>query len=280
MAGRTLGGARALAEAVEKAERRCACRATATCCAALRTGSRGRRRRTTDELKADALRKFRQLSAPLAAKAVEDTAFYRYGRLLSRVDVGFDPGDFALERRGVSRPLRGAAAGLSLAPCWPPPRTITSAAKTCARASERAGLHARRMVGQARRLGRPIAEPLLRAPLDSASRAFPRRHRYAVADDRRRLAIRSIGRPRTGGHARVQPSASQGWQLKAMREAKLATDWASAHMRPMRTPRARSRKAPACPARTSICLTRSPLSPARNRAGGRRRRPRSNTPPS
>ncbi|HXT78062.1 MAG TPA: malto-oligosyltrehalose synthase [Acetobacteraceae bacterium] len=31
-----------------------------------------------------------QLSAPLAAKAVEDTAFYRYGRLVSRNDVGFD----------------------------------------------------------------------------------------------------------------------------------------------------------------------------------------------
>jgi maltooligosyltrehalose synthase len=32
--------------------------------------------------------KFQQLSAPVAAKAVEDTAFYRYGRLLSRNDVG------------------------------------------------------------------------------------------------------------------------------------------------------------------------------------------------
>jgi (1->4)-alpha-D-glucan 1-alpha-D-glucosylmutase len=42
-----------------------------------------------------ATRRFRQLSAPLAAKAVEDTAFYRYGRLLSRVDVGFDAGRFA-----------------------------------------------------------------------------------------------------------------------------------------------------------------------------------------
>jgi (1->4)-alpha-D-glucan 1-alpha-D-glucosylmutase len=37
-----------------------------------------------------ACRKFQQLSAPVAAKAVEDTAFYRYGRLLSRNDVGFD----------------------------------------------------------------------------------------------------------------------------------------------------------------------------------------------
>jgi (1->4)-alpha-D-glucan 1-alpha-D-glucosylmutase len=43
----------------------------------------------------EASRRFCQLSAPLAAKAVEDTAFYRYGRLLSRVDVGFDAGRFA-----------------------------------------------------------------------------------------------------------------------------------------------------------------------------------------
>ena len=46
-------------------------------------------------LQARALTRFQQLSAPLSAKAVEDTAFYRYGRLLSRNDVGFDPGRFA-----------------------------------------------------------------------------------------------------------------------------------------------------------------------------------------
>jgi malto-oligosyltrehalose synthase len=53
--------------------------------------------------------RFRQLSAPIAAKSVEDTAFYRYGPLLSRNDVGFDverfsasPADFhawMLQRR-------------------------------------------------------------------------------------------------------------------------------------------------------------------------------------
>lgn len=37
-----------------------------------------------------AVTQFQQLSAPVAAKSVEDTAFYRYGRLLSRNDVGFD----------------------------------------------------------------------------------------------------------------------------------------------------------------------------------------------
>ncbi|HBK09015.1 MAG TPA: malto-oligosyltrehalose synthase, partial [Acetobacteraceae bacterium] len=34
--------------------------------------------------------RFQQLCAPMAAKSVEDTAMYRYGRLLSRNDVGFD----------------------------------------------------------------------------------------------------------------------------------------------------------------------------------------------
>ena len=44
----------------------------------------------------DAVRRFNQLAAPVAAKAVEDTAFYRYGRFLSRNDVGFAPGHFAM----------------------------------------------------------------------------------------------------------------------------------------------------------------------------------------
>ncbi|RQS81903.1 malto-oligosyltrehalose synthase [Burkholderia seminalis] len=41
---------------------------------------------------------FAQLTAPLAAKGVEDTAHYRYGRLLSRNEVGADAGDFSLSR--------------------------------------------------------------------------------------------------------------------------------------------------------------------------------------
>jgi malto-oligosyltrehalose synthase len=40
--------------------------------------------------------RFEQLSATLTAKAVEDTAFYRYSRLLSRNEVGSDPGLLAL----------------------------------------------------------------------------------------------------------------------------------------------------------------------------------------
>jgi malto-oligosyltrehalose synthase len=47
------------------------------------------------EAQQSAIRRFEQLTAPLAAKGVEDTAFYRYGVLLSRLDVGFDPRRFA-----------------------------------------------------------------------------------------------------------------------------------------------------------------------------------------
>jgi (1->4)-alpha-D-glucan 1-alpha-D-glucosylmutase len=46
---------------------------------------------------AEAIRRFNQLTAPVAAKAVEDTAFYRYGRLLSRNDVGFNAAVFGMD---------------------------------------------------------------------------------------------------------------------------------------------------------------------------------------
>jgi (1->4)-alpha-D-glucan 1-alpha-D-glucosylmutase len=51
---------------------------------------------TRGDIARDAVRRFSQLAAPVAAKAVEDTAFYRYGRLLSRNDVGFSPSRFSL----------------------------------------------------------------------------------------------------------------------------------------------------------------------------------------
>jgi (1->4)-alpha-D-glucan 1-alpha-D-glucosylmutase len=51
-------------------------------------------------LMAEAARRFQQLSAPLAAKSVEDTALYRYGRVLSRNEVGADPARLSLRIDG------------------------------------------------------------------------------------------------------------------------------------------------------------------------------------
>ncbi len=43
-----------------------------------------------------AMVRFQQLSAPTAAKSVEDTTFYRYGRLLSRNEVGTEPSQWCI----------------------------------------------------------------------------------------------------------------------------------------------------------------------------------------
>jgi malto-oligosyltrehalose synthase len=48
-----------------------------------------------EEATPEAAIRFQQLSAPLAAKAVEDTAYYRYGVLLSRNEVGANPRCFS-----------------------------------------------------------------------------------------------------------------------------------------------------------------------------------------
>lgn len=55
------------------------------------------------DLCAEAVRRFQQLSAPIAAKAVEDTAFYRHGPLLSRTDVGFDAARFSIDTDAFHR---------------------------------------------------------------------------------------------------------------------------------------------------------------------------------
>jgi (1->4)-alpha-D-glucan 1-alpha-D-glucosylmutase len=72
----------------------------------------GARMGAADVLQTIALVRFQQLSTSLCAKAVEDTAFYRYGRLLSRNDVGFDPGVFSCSVPEFHRRMQARAASL------------------------------------------------------------------------------------------------------------------------------------------------------------------------
>ena len=60
-------------------------------------GARGRRGARSARWQR-AVARFQQLSSPVAAKAVEDTAFYRFGPLLSRNEVGADPRQFSMTR--------------------------------------------------------------------------------------------------------------------------------------------------------------------------------------
>ena len=79
--------------------------------------------------------RFQQFTAPVPAKGVEDTAFYRYNRLVSLNEVGGDPDQFGITVRALPRRQRATARRTGRTRCSPPRRTTTSAPRTCARAS-------------------------------------------------------------------------------------------------------------------------------------------------
>ena len=168
-----------------------------------------------------AMARFQQLSAPVAAKSVEDTGFYRYGRLLSRNDVGFDVETFSIDadafharmqRRRADYPhtmlatathdhkrgedLRARLAVLSeLAPDWTGFLTRAIGASS----------PLRRQVGD--RLA-PTAGDIAML-LQMVVGAWPLDLERDDGQGRRAFAERLCG-----------------WQQKALREAKLESDWA------------------------------------------------------
>ncbi|MCA1323933.1 malto-oligosyltrehalose synthase [Herbaspirillum seropedicae] len=65
-----------------------------------------------------AMARFQQLTPPLTAKSVEDTAFYRYGRLISRNEVGSHPDQLSLSvhdfhKLGVQRAAQAPSSMLA-----------------------------------------------------------------------------------------------------------------------------------------------------------------------
>ena len=79
--------------------------------------------------------RFQQTSPPVTAKGVEDTAFYRYNRLLALNEVGGDPARFGISVDEL--PRRRTPARRARAACSSCRRTTPSARPTCARASAR-----------------------------------------------------------------------------------------------------------------------------------------------
>jgi len=161
---------------------------------------------------------FQQLSAPVAAKAVEDTAFYRYGRLLSRNDVGFDVtrfGDGAADFHAGIQRRRGAFPHAMLATATHDHKRGEDVRARLAVLSEYADEWADRVprwIEQCRPLRQEVDGALLPSASDIAMLlqmlvgAWP----FDLHDDEGRRAF---------GERLAQ------WQEKALREAKLATDW-------------------------------------------------------
>ena len=81
--------------------------------------------------------RFQQTTPPVMAKGVEDTAFYRYARLLALNDVGGDPVALGTSRVDAFHAANPSAPSASRATCSSPRRTTPSARATCARGSAR-----------------------------------------------------------------------------------------------------------------------------------------------
>jgi (1->4)-alpha-D-glucan 1-alpha-D-glucosylmutase len=169
-----------------------------------------------------AVTRFQQLSAPIAAKAVEDTAAYRYGRLLSRNDVGFD-----LSNLGC-RPADFHAAVLHRHAQYPHAMLATATHDHKRGEDVRARLAVLSEVASEWEQTLPLwierSKSLRKEDatipgagdiamlLQMIIGAWPLD--LAVDDDKGRAAF---------------AERLAGWQVKALREAKLATDWTSAN---------------------------------------------------
>jgi (1->4)-alpha-D-glucan 1-alpha-D-glucosylmutase len=172
-------------------------------------------RRFADPARGRAVARFQQLSAPIAAKAVEDTGFYRYGRLLSRNDVGFNA-TFALDADAFHRRMQRRRAD------WP--RALLATATHDHKRGEDVRARLAVLSGMAAEwatlqrdwveVSRPLARNGAPGPGDVALLlqtivgAWPFDLDAADRAGRRAFAERLVA-----------------WQQKALREAKLASDW-------------------------------------------------------
>lgn len=169
-----------------------------------------------------AMTRLQQLSAPVAAKSVEDTGFYRYGRLLSRNDVGFDVAGFALSPEAFQARMAARRAS------WPH-AMLTTATHDHKRGED---LRARLAV-----LSESAAAwtALLRDWIETARplRAEIGGRLAPTAGDLAMLLQMIVGAWPPGLAADDSAGRSAlaerlaGWQEKALREAKLCSDWAA-----------------------------------------------------
>jgi len=168
--------------------------------------------------KAHAVARFQQLSAPVAAKSVEDTAFYRYGRLVSRNDVGFDVETFSLSAEAFHARVQARAKDH--------PRALLATATHDHKRGE--DVRARLAV-----LSEMAGEwPALQKRWVEALRPLCQ-HGSPAPGDIAMLMQTIIGawpfdlRPGDRHGRATFAERLAAWQEKALREAKLRTDWAA-----------------------------------------------------
>lgn len=160
-----------------------------------------------------AMARFQQLSAPVAAKSVEDTGFYRYGRLLSRNDVGFDIETFSIDVEAFHARMQQRRADY--------PHTMLATATHD---------HKR---GEDLRARLAVVSELAADWSGLVSRWIDPTSSQLTPGDRAMLLQMVVGAwppdlHRDDGAGRTAFAERLcGWQQKALREAKLESDWAA-----------------------------------------------------
>ncbi|MCQ4158432.1 malto-oligosyltrehalose synthase [Roseomonas sp. GC11] len=165
--------------------------------------------------------RFQQLSSPTAAKSVEDTAFYRYGRLLSRNEVGSNPGQFFLSAGGFH--AAAAARGRDF------PRALLATATHDHKRGEDLRMRLALLSGMAEDWAAFLRDVLGRAA--GLVRALP--EGPAPEPGEAAMLVQMIVAawpldlaPGDGMALAAWAERLAGWQRKAMREAKRRTGWA------------------------------------------------------
>ena len=170
-----------------------------------------------------AMVKFQQLSAPTAAKSVEDTAFYRYGRLLSRNEVGSEPSQWSLSPAAWHAASRERQRRFPMALLATATHDHKRGEDTRARLMVLSGMHAEWDAAVQRwvRLNAPLRRDLDGPAPDLADELMLYQTLVAAwplalaADDTEGL---EAFRARVGG-----------WLEKALREAKRHSGWSAPH---------------------------------------------------
>lgn len=171
---------------------------------------------TTRERYAGFALKFQQLTGPVTAKGAEDTAFYRYARLLSLNEVGGDPALFGTPRKAFHADARGRAER------WPDAMLAGSTHDTKRGEDTRARLSVLSEVPQAWAAQLNAWLPLIRdheRPLDLGP-APTRLDTYTLVQS-------ALGAYPLDGQTDDFADRLSAYMLKAAREAKLRTSWAA-----------------------------------------------------
>jgi len=160
--------------------------------------------------------KFQQLTGPVTAKGAEDTAFYRYARLLSLNEVGGDPALFGTPPRAFHAEARARAER------WPGSMLAGSTHDTKRGEDTRARLSVLSELPQTWAAYLSGWSPLIRAhEVDTATGRAP------AALDIYTLLQTALGAYPLDGKLAGFPERLGEYLLKAAREAKLRTSWAA-----------------------------------------------------